>query len=388
MNATLDVKKLTSEMVSFDTVSSNSNLPLVDYLHPLLTDIGFEVEIQHKTFEHGTLRKANIVARAGPRDVESLMFSAHTDTVPVGASNHWDYPPLQLTEDKRRGLLFGRGSVDMKGSIAAMICALAPLLPKVSSFKRELILGLTYDEEVGLLGAKHLVESKLISPKYALVGEPTLMKPMRMHKGHIYLRALCRGVSGHASDPKSGINAIEIAGEVIEKLRAFAGELAMQQNDEYVPPFATLNIGVIKGGTKANVIAEECVIEFDIRPIKGQTSDLMIQDLIARMQSIGEHGGQPLVSLRLIRCPTEPVTTDASSLIVTVAEQVTGIKARGVPYGTDASVLQLMGTDCLILGPGDIAQAHKPNEFVKTEQLEIAVSKFRQIAQKICLGTQ
>ncbi|MES2087532.1 MAG: acetylornithine deacetylase [Patescibacteria group bacterium] len=385
MSTILDVKELTSRMVSFDTVSTNSNLPLVKFLHPLLVDIGFEVEIQQRTFEHGTLEKANIIARAGPRDVESFMFSAHTDTVPVGSSNHWDYPPFQLTEEKRRGLLFGRGSVDMKGSIAAMICAIAPLLSKAGSFKRELILGLTYDEEVGLLGAKHLVESKLIRPRYALVGEPTLMRPMRMHKGHIYLRALCRGVSGHASDPQSGINAIEIAAGVIEKLRAFAGELAMQENEEYDPPCATLNIGVIKGGTKANVIAEECAIEFDIRPIKGQTSDLMIQDLVARMRSIGEHGGQPLVSLRLMRCPTEPVTTDANSLIVTVAEQVTGIKARGVPYGTDASVLQLMGTDCLILGPGDIAQAHKPNEFVKTEQLESAVTKFRQIAQKMCL---
>jgi len=385
MSAILDVKKLTSEMVSFDTVSANSNLPLVGYLHSLLTEIGFTVEIQRQTFEHGTLAKANIIARAGPRDAEPLMFSAHTDTVPVGASSHWDYPPFQLTEDKRRGLLFGRGSVDMKGSIAAMICAIAPLLPKAGNFTRELILGLTYDEEVGLLGAKHLVESGIIRPRYALVGEPTLMRPMRMHKGHIYLRALCRGVSGHASDPKSGINAIGIAGEVIEKLRVFAGELAMQKNEEYVPPCATLNLGVIKGGTKANVIAEECIIEFDIRPIEGQTSDLMIRDLMARMQSIGEHGGQPLVSLRLMRCPTEPVTTDANSLIVAVAEQVTGIKAHGVPYGTDASVLQLMGTDCLILGPGDIAQAHKPNEFVRTDQLESAVSKFRQIAQKICL---
>lgn len=388
MSVTLDVKKLTSEMVSFDTVSSNSNVPLVKYLQTLLTELGFEVEIQRQTFEHGTLEKANVIARAGPRDVEPLMLSAHTDTVPVGTSSHWDYPPFKLTEDKRRGLLFGRGSVDMKGSIAAMICAVAPMLPKVGNFKRELIIGLTYDEEVGLLGAKHLVESELIRPRYALVGEPTLMRPMRMHKGHIYLRALCRGVSGHASDPKSGINAIEIAGEVIEKLREFANELAMQKNKEYEPAFATLNIGVIKGGTKANVIAEECVIEFDIRPIEGQTSNMIIQDLAARVQSIGEHGGQPLVSLRLTRCPTEPVTTDENSLIVTVAEQVTGIKARGVPYGTDASVLQKMGTDCLILGPGDIAQAHKPNEFIKTEQLESAVIKFRQIAQKICLENQ
>lgn len=386
MSATLDVKDLTSKMVSFDTVSSKSNMSLVEFLRPLLTDIGFDVEIQSQQFEHGTLEKANVIARVGPRDVEPLMFSAHTDTVPVGTESHWEHEPLELTEDKRRGLLFGRGSVDMKGSIAAMICALAPLLPKAGNFKRELILGLTYDEEVGLLGAKHLVHSKLIKPRYALVGEPTLMKPMRMHKGHIYLRAICHGASGHASDPKSGVNAIEIAGEVIEKLRAFAGELAVQQNEEYDPPYATLNLGVINGGTKANVIAEECVIEFDIRPIEGQTSDLMIRDLAARMQSIGEHCGQPLVSLKLIRCPTEPVTTDVNSLIVTVAEQVTGIKARGVPYGTDASVLQLMGTDCLILGPGDIAQAHKPNEFVKTEQLEIAVSKFKQIAQKMCLG--
>ena len=125
MNATLDVKKLTSEMVSFDTVSSKSNMPLVEFLRPVLTGIGFDVEIQTQEPKQDTVTKANIIARAGPRDVEPLMFSAHTDTVPVGTENHWDYEPFKLTEDKRRGLLFGRGSVDMKGSISAMIFSMA-----------------------------------------------------------------------------------------------------------------------------------------------------------------------------------------------------------------------------------------------------------------------
>lgn len=380
----LDVKKLTAEMVSLNTVSSNSNMPLAEYLRQLLGQIGFDVELQCQSFVHGTLTKANVIARAGPRGVEPLMFSAHTDTVPA-STTHWDYPPFVLTEDKKRGLLFGLGSVDMKGSLAAMICAVAALLPNAGKFKRELILGFTFDEEIGLLGAKHLVESGVVHPRYAIVGEPTLLQPVRMHKGHIYLRALCRGVSGHASNPTIGTNAIEVASEVIRKLRAFAEELATQQNAEYDPPFATLNIGVIRGGAKPNIIPEECEIEFDIRPIAGQSSDLIIKDLAARMHSIGEHDGQPLAVLRLIRAPTEPVTTDARSAIVTVAESVTGIKAKGVSYGTDASVLQLLGTDCLILGPGNIVQAHRPNEFVALKQLESAVVIFRQIAERLCL---
>jgi len=385
-NLTLDVRKLTKKLVKYNTTSSKSNIKLVEYLQSLLVGLGFDVTIQKHPY---SVNKANIIARAGPRDVEQFMFSGHTDTVPVGVQHLWKSKPLVLTEDKEKpGLLFGRGSVDMKGSIAAMICAIAPLLPRAKEFKRELILGFTYDEEVGLLGAKHLVKSGLIKPRYALVGEPTLMRPVRMHKGNIYLRAECRGVSGHASNPKSGISAIDIGSQVLERLQKFAKDLETQTNEEYDVPFATLNVGMIKGGTKTNVIAENCVIEFNVRPIYGQKWKSIVSDLDTLLREIGEHDNQPLVSLHLTRRPTEPVTTDVDSLIVKVAKEVTGSSAGGASYSTDASILQLMGTECIILGPGDIAQAHKPNEFVAAAQLEAAVIVFRKIAEKMCLNTQ
>lgn len=380
----LNVVELTKQMVTINTVSELSNCQLADLIKSWLEQLGFTVELQPKEFAHGTLIKTNLIARFGPRDYEPLMLSAHMDTVPPGNQNAWETDPFTPRISKDNQKLWGLGSVDMKGPIAAMICAVEPLVRK--KLRREIIFGLTFDEEVGLVGAKYLVDSKIISPKFALISEPTMMQPMRIHKGHIYLEAVCYGGGGHGSDPDKGVNAIQVAGTAMDELRQFADELKVRECPEVEPSYTTINMGTIHGGTKSNVIPSQCVIGFDVRPIPGMISQPLIREISNRLEAIGYFQGHPMVSVRVMRLPTEPVCTDRSSEIIQVAEQVTDTQAMGVPYGTDGSVLQELGTDILILGPGSIARAHKPNEFVEISQLELAVDQFRQIITSICVA--
>ncbi|MBI3458790.1 acetylornithine deacetylase [Candidatus Azambacteria bacterium] len=376
-----DVVELTRQMIIENTISDASNLKLAELIKDWLKQLGFDVEFQIQKFNQNSITKVNLIARFGPRDREALMFSGHMDTVPYGDLNDWTKDPF--TPRLYDGKLGGLGAVDMKGSIAAMICAIEPLVKE--PLRREIIFGLTFDEEIGLIGAKYLVESNLVKPKFIIIGEPTMMKPVRMHKGHIYVEVVCHGSSGHASDPEKGFNAIKVASEAITVIQQFADELKMSKCLEINPPYTTINIGTIHGGIKPNIIPSKCVINFDIRPIPGMTSQSLISDIKGRLENIGTFENRPLVSMQATRIPTEPVSTDQSSEIILIAERVTGERAHGVSYGTDGSILQKLSSQILILGPGSINNAHKPNEFVAINQLGLAVKQFREITRLICI---
>lgn len=398
----INVKELARELVAFETVSSLSNLSIALFLEKVFLGMGFTVELQKKDFANGKVEKANLIARIGPKDVEPLMLSAHMDTVSAGDISRWKTKPFELVEVG--GKLYGRGSADMKGPLAALVCAVEPLTQDKEALKRELIFGLTFDEEVGLVGARHLAKSGIVKPRFVLVAEPTELIPMRMHKGHLCLRAVCHGQSAHGSRPDEGINAIELAAEVVAILQQFRDEeLKGEQESCMDPPYATLNIGVIRGGTKYNVVPAHCIVDFEIRPIPGQSAQGIRNDLAARMEGIGwDDNNSPKVTLELQevgeplespkpgephkpkKLPTEPVCTPPDSLLVQVAEKVTGHTAAGASFSTDASILQGLGGQCLILGPGSIDQAHKENEFIETGQLLLAVEQFREIVRRIC----
>jgi len=399
----IDVKELTRELVAFESVSAVSNMPIALFLQGVLSAIGFKVELQKKDFSVEKIEKTNLIARIGPRDVEPLMLSAHMDVFSLGDIDEWKTKPFELAEKGDK--LFGRGSADMKGPLAALICAVEPLLQNKKVLKRELIFGLTFDEEVGLVGAKIMAKSKIVKPKFILVAEPTKLIPMRMHKGHLCLRAVCHGQSAHGSQPDEGNNAIELAAKVIAILQKFRDEeLKGEQESCINPPYATLNIGVIRGGTKYNVIPAQCIVDFEIRILPGQSNKGIREDLTARMEEIGwDDSDKPMVGLELQeigepleppkkgeshkpkKLPTEPVCTPSNSLLVRVAEKVTGRAAAGASFSTDASILQNLGAECLILGPGSIYDAHKENEFIETKQLLLAVRQFREIVRQICL---
>jgi len=379
-----EVVDLAKRMIAINTVSEMSNLQLAELIKSWLEQLGFDVELQRREFMHGNLAKVNLIARLGPTDFEPLMLSAHMDTVPPGDVRLWDKDPFSPMVHQKK--LFGLGSVDMKGSIAAMICAVEPLVKK--HLRRGIIFGLTFDEEVGLIGAKYLVDSRIVEPRFILIGEPTMMRPVRIHKGHIYLEANCRGGGGHGSDPDQGVNAIKVACSAIQVISDFADELKGCKCEETIPAYATVNIGTINGGTKPNVIPSECRVCFDIRPIPGMASKPLIQEISSRLENIGSSQNQPLVSVHVARMATEAVSTDKLSEIITAAENITSQKAGGVSYGTDGSVLQELGSEILVLGPGSIDQAHKPNEFITLNQLDTAVQQFGQIIKRVCLAQE
>lgn len=394
---TIDVVDLTRKMVAYDTVSAKSNLEFAVFLQGILSDMGFLVEELHvKDYVEKSgaieVKKANLIARVGPRGVEPLVLSGHMDVMPVGKLQDWVIEdPFKLTE--RGGKLYGRGSVDMKGPIAAMICAAGLFLEGTPKLRRELIFCLTHDEEVGLKGARRIVADKrLTNPKFIMIAEPTELTPVRMHKGHLCLRAICKGEKAHASCPQKGVNAIGLAVRVVRELEKFGEELKGLREPCIDPSHTTLNIAVIKGEAKLNEVPDECEVDFAIRPIPGQSAKA-IQDYIThRLTNIGwtRKTSEPLVRVELFekdrgRLPTEPMSTSAESELVRVAEKVSGKSACGAAYSTDASVLQQLGADCLIFGPGNIDVAHKPNEFIEASQLRVAVGIFKDIVREICL---
>jgi acetylornithine deacetylase len=431
MNNVID---LTRQMVKINTISRNSNMELIDFLSKVFLDMGFEVKLQDKKFP-GNIVKANLVARIGPKDVEPFMFSGHTDTVPEGDIVGWKYDPFNLTSNG--GKLYGLGSADMKGPIAAMICAAETLKPKFEKLRREFVFALTHDEEEGLLGAKRLLNKKVVIPKFILVGEPTMLIPQRTHKGHIRLTAFCWGKSGHAGDPRNGLNAIELAAKVIAELQEFAQEVKGIRDPLIDPPYTTLNICAIRADAKLNLIPDYCEIDFAIRPIHGQTTERIQKHIENKIMQIGRDAeNRPVASIALYmakeerekdeqlwkeynrkiieearkrgknpiglktrqqwiedegrrgqkKTNTDPLAPAPSdSEIVRVIEAVSNKKSKGVCYSTDASVLQHFGADCVVFGPGDIYDAHKPNEFIEEQQLLDGVNKFRDIIERICL---
>jgi len=425
-----DVIELTKEMVAFDTTSSNSNLEFADYLKVLLEKMGFSVSLLKR--KEGKVEKANLIASIGPKDAEPLMLSAHMDVMPVGDLSLWkigegkderNIDPFNLTA--HNGKLFGRGSVDMKGPLAAMICGIEPLIPQASQFRRELMFGLTYDEEVGLIGAKRLVDAKIIKPKFILIAEPTELIPMRMHKGHLCLTAYCWGKGGHAAFPQIGMNAIEIAKKVIAKLKEFGEQLKCVEMPGFTPPYTTINIAEVRGGGKINKIPDQCEVDFAIRLIPGLTTQRIQDDITQRLEGIGyDKNGLPIVTVERYmkesdriedgkkfleatktrndltkrawvmerrkigkKEPTEPMQTPAKSELVRTAETVSGFNACGASYSTDASELQKLKADFLIFGPGNIyaGNGHEPNEHIEIEQLQSGVVQFREIARRMLL---
>ena len=281
----------------------------------------------------------------------------------------------------------------MKGPIAAMICSVESLVGRASEFKRELIFGLTHDEEVGLKGARRMVKDKTVNPKFTLIAEPTELIPVRMHKGHLCLIATCQGKKVHAGDPSKGVNAIELAAKVIAVLEKFREELKGVKEPCIDPPYTTLNIAMINGEAKINEVPDLCQVTFAIRPIPGQSTDRIRKEIEERITDIklGERGKPYKISVDLFekikrRLPTDPMCISADSEIVKVAERVSGESAKGAPYSTDASILQYLGTDCLIFGPGSIHQAHQKDEFIEKSQLIKSVDQYRKIVEIMCLG--
>lgn len=366
----------TPSVSSVQAQYDQSNRPVIDLLANWLADLDFAIEIMPLPNQPD---KANLIATLGSGP-GGLILSGHTDTVPFD-EQYWSSDPFTLTE--RDNKLFGLGSADMKSFMGLAIEAV-----KQHDMKRlqaPLILLATADEESSMDGAIALVEADRPKAKYAIIGEPTGLKPIRAHKGIIMESIRLKGQSGHSSDPGLGNNALEGMHQVISEILHWRDDLQAKHNDpSFSIPHPTLNLGHIHGGDNPNRICADCELHIDLRPLPGMAADELREQLDHRIQTRLADSGLEYVRTSLIR-GTDPMHTEADAEIVHLAEKLTGYQAESVAYCTEGPYLNSMGMQTIIMGPGHIEQAHQPNEFLPMEQIQPAVDLIGNMIEKTCM---
>ncbi len=360
-------------LIGFNTVSRESNLGLIEWVRDYLTGLGATTRLSYDS----TGKKANLFATLGEGRKPGLILSGHTDVVPVDGQN-WDTDPFVATI--KEGRLYGRGSADMKGFLGLALDAAPRYLAAMESGTLESAMhyALSYDEEVGCLGVRGLIrdlEEIGMRPAGCIVGEPTSMQPIVAHKGTHRFRCLVHGREAHSSYVTHGVNAIEYAAQLVVFIRQLAEELAQGETRDYGfnVPYTTLSTGVIRGGIAANVVPKDCEFQFDMRTLpnaRAEELDARIRaraaELAVQMQHVDPESGIELEW----SSSTEGLNASEEDAIVRLAMRLSGEHTTGrVSYGTEAGLFQKAGIPSVICGPGDIAEAHRPNEFVALEQL-------------------
>lgn len=354
-----------------------SNRPLAERIAGWLEGAGFAVEIQEIPGHPG---KMNVIGTLG-RGPGGLVLAGHMDTVPYD-HDQWDSDPFKLAE--RGGRYYGLGIADMKGFIALAIEAAAR--HQAQELKQPLTVLATADEESSMCGGRALAEAGKPKARYAVIGEPTLLKPVHMHKGILMEAVKVIGHSGHSSDPALGRNALEGMHKAVAGLLEFRGELQHRHRDEHFKvPVPTLNLGHIKGGDNPNRICPDCELHFDIRILPGMTVDAVRAEARARLTEALNGSGFELEFRSLFR-GSDPLTTPGTSELVKAAEQLTGHKSEAVAFATEGPFLQQLGMQTVILGPGDIAVAHQPNESLPLASIEPTLRILEQFIQRFCIA--
>jgi len=360
-------------LIRFNTVSRDSNLGLIEWARDYLAGLGASTRLTHDA----TGKKANLFATLGDSQKPGLILSGHTDVVPVDGQD-WNTDPFIATEQD--GKLYARGSADMKGFIGIILAQAPKFLAALNENRLDAPLhyALSYDEEVGCLGVRGLIrdlEENGIRPAGCVVGEPTSMQPIIAHKGTHRFRCSVHGREAHSSYVTYGVNAIEYAARLVVFIRQIADRLAQIERRDYGfnVPYTTLSTGLIHGGIAANVVPKDCSFQFDMRTLPQASADALYQEIRAyaeelarEMRAVDEQSGIDLQWLT----QTAGLAASESDPIVQWAMQLSNNSTVGkVSYGTEAGLFQKMGVPTVICGPGDIAEAHRPNEFVTLDQL-------------------
>jgi acetylornithine deacetylase len=366
-------RTMIERLISFNTVSRDSNLGLIEWVRDYLHGLGATTRLTHDA----TGKKANLFATLGDSGKPGLILSGHTDVVPVDGQN-WESDPFVATE--RDGKLYARGSADMKGFIGIALTQAPKFIAALNANRLDAPLhyALSYDEEVGCLGVRRLIrdlQENAIRPAGCVVGEPTSMQPIIAHKGTHRFRCAVHGREAHSSYVTHGVNAIEYAARLVVIIRQIADRLAQVEQRDYgfTVPYSTLSTGLIQGGIAANVVPKDCVFHFDMRTLPQASPDALYQEirsqaetLAAEMRRVDANAGIDLQWMS----QTVGLAAAETDAIVQWAMQLSRNASVGkVSYGTEAGLFQKMGVPTVICGPGDIAEAHRPNEFVALDQL-------------------
>ncbi len=376
-----DFKQQFKQLLRINSVSSTqanldqSNKEVIDLLASWLDELGFKLEIQ--TVAEG---KYNLLAHYGS-GTGGLVLAGHTDTVPYDETR-WASNPLDLYEADNRW--YGLGSCDMKGFFAIVIKALQPLLDK--TFKQPLFILATCDEESSMNGARTLLASKQKFGRAAVIGEPTDLHPIRLHKGIMMDRIEMIGQSGHSSNPTLGHSALEAMNEAMTTLLKLRSEWQQRyQNSLFSVPCPTLNLGCIHGGDNPNRICGQCALEFDLRPLPTMVADDLRATIIQQLT--------PIIEKHQVSLNYQPLFGDipafeqnANSELVKLTEKLTGLTSASVAFATEAPFIQQIVGDTIILGAGSIDQAHQPNEYLSLSQIEPYTLLLRQLITHYCLS--
>ncbi|WP_420389678.1 acetylornithine deacetylase [Marinobacter sp.] len=377
-----DLREMLARLISQPSISSasaewdHSNEPVVRTLAEWLEPMGFNVEILEVP---GLPGKYNMIATLGSGP-GGLVLSGHTDTVPFD-DKRWQSDPFTLTERDDRW--YGLGTCDMKGFFPLAIEAAKAFVGQ--DLKQPLIILATADEESSMDGARALAEAGRPKARYAVIGEPTGLKPVRMHKGIMMERLVFEGQSGHSSDPSLGRNALEGMHEALGELLALrSGWQAKYSNPNFRVQLPTMNLGCIHGGDNPNRICARCELHFDLRPLPGMDMKALRQEILDTLQPVAKSRELSLTFEPLFD-GVPPFETPAEAELVRACEKLTGHSAEAVAFATEAPWLQKLGMETLVMGPGYIDQAHQPDEFLELSQLDPAVKILKGLITKFCL---
>jgi acetylornithine deacetylase len=362
--------ELLARLVGFDTTSHKSNLPLVRFVEDYL--------LQHGVVSHivpsADGRKAGLYATIGPASVGGVALSGHTDVVPVDGQQ-WTSDPFVVAE--RDGKLYGRGTADMKGFLACVLAAVPDFLRR--SLSVPIHLAFSYDEEIGCLGVRPMIAefgTRLVKPRMVFVGEPTSMSVVDSHKGPVRWHVHIKGRAAHSSMAPLGVNSIAIAGKLLRELADIEHELKLRPQDpRFDPPYATLQVTRIDGGTATNIVPVSCRIDFDVRAIPGvdvAAIDRRVRAFannvcVPEMRKVAPEAGIDMA----IANQVPPFEAGTQSEAVALALKLAGQNAtHAVSYATEAGLFQVAGSPSVVIGPGDIAQAHTADEWIAKDQID------------------
>lgn len=376
---------LLDKLISFPTVSSESNRGLIDFIRLFLAERGVESEL----FCADNGRKANLFATVGPKNLPGVMLSGHTDVVPV-EGQPWSTDPFRMIVSDGRA--YGRGTADMKGYLA---CVLS-LIDRTAgaNLKMPIHLAFSHDEEVGCIGVRSLIkglENRPVKPRFAIVGEPTLMRIATGHKGKIAARATCCGIAGHSALAPKALNAIHLACDFVGLIRRSQEKIACgdSSDEDYEIPYTTLHVGRIDGGTALNIVPNQCTVDFEIRNIgedNAQTVLDQIMDAAAEI-AIRQRSQFPEADIRVDVLNSYPglVTACDAEVVNFVSKIVEQPQTFKVAFGTEGGLFSSrLGVPTVICGPGSMEQGHRPDEFVALSQLEACDRMMDRLLEQCC----
>jgi len=395
LDLTSQLRDIAARLIATDTVSSRGNAELMGELGDRLETAGFRARLQR--WGEGPHAKANLVAVAGPAEPGGLVVSGHLDVVPFADQPGWTRDPLRLAFDGDR--VYGRGSSDMKVFLAQ--CVAAAFALDLAALRRPVVFVFTADEEIGCLGSARLLPELdallggVPRPALAWIGEPTSWRVLHAHKGIAAFSVSVRGRGGHSSVPTAGVNAIAVAAQALARVGELQAELRRAPRAEFAAlfsdaPYTTLNFGTVQGGTAPNVIAEQCAFTVSYRPLPDEDPLFVQREVKRRLgaRAFTDWGSDVEAEVSVSDALVAPglLSPTGTTLEHALREQLAAGAPGGAPFCTDGGRFATAGIASLICGPGDLEQAHQPDESVSRAAFESGAEHIQRVIERMCVS--